>query len=143
MTEDLLEQPRGGIQCPVMFDTALIPEKTIISSKGDGSATDVSSATNRIFLLTLNITAVVEQESLEVSIFGSEDGQSWPEKPLITFPQKFYCGESPLLLDLSSRPDVKFLRAHWEVNRWGRGKEEVMFEIGLKVREVPPEMLQR
>jgi hypothetical protein len=126
-----------------MFDTALIPEKTIISSKGDGSATDVSSATNRIFLLTLNITAVVEQESLEVSIFGSEDGQSWPEKPLITFPQKFYCGESPLLLDLSSRPDVKFLRAHWEVNRWGRGKEEVMFEIGLKVREVPPEMLQR
>ncbi|HEU5403718.1 MAG TPA: hypothetical protein VFU86_20350, partial [Terriglobales bacterium] len=61
--------------------------------------------------------------------------------PLLNFPQKFYPGETPILLDLSQRPDVKFVRAHWEVNRWGRGPEEPRFVIEVRIREVPAEML--
>jgi hypothetical protein len=93
--------------------------------------------------LTLDIVNTVEQESIEVSIFGSADGQAWPPKPIMSFPQRFYRGETSLLLDLNSRPDVKFIRAHWEVNRWGRGTDAVMFEAGLSIREVPAEMLAR
>lgn len=126
-----------------MLEAALIPEKTTITAKGDGDTVDLSGANNRIFLLTLNIENIVEQESIEIGVFGSADGQSWPAKPIVTFPQKFYRGETPILLDLTAQPDVKFVRAHWEVNRWGRGTDAVMFELGLKLREVPAEMLPR
>jgi hypothetical protein len=124
-----------------MLQTALIPDKSAITAKGDGAAVEIGGTTNRVFLLTLNITAVVEQESIEVGIFGSSDGQTWSAKPILSFPQKFYCGQSPLLLDVTAMPDVKFLRAHWEVNRWGRGTDAVMFEAGLTLREVPAEIL--
>jgi len=46
------------------------------------------------------------------------------------------------LLDLTARPEVKFIRAHWEVARWGRGSETPMFEFHVTVREVPQEILR-
>jgi hypothetical protein len=125
-----------------MIDTFLISEKTVVSAKGDGSTIDVSGATGRVFLLTLEITRIVEQESLEVSIHGSADGAAWDAKAVVTFPQKFYCGESPLLLDLTAHPDVKFVRAHWEVGRWGRGTETPMFEFGVRLKEIPADVLR-
>ncbi len=124
-----------------MLDTALIAQKTIISAKGDGPAVDISSALSRIFLLTLDITDVVEQESIEVSIFTSADGQAWSAKPALRFEQMFYREQRSMLLDLTGQPDVNFLRAHWEVNRWGRGTDSVRFEVGLRLREVPAAML--
>lgn len=90
----------------------------------------------------MNITRILEQQALDVSVFGSADGQAWEQKAVAAFPQKFYRGEHPLLLDLRQQPEVRFLRAHWEVNRWGRGPETPMFQFELRVREVPPEMLQ-
>jgi len=125
-----------------MIDTFLVPEKTVINAKGDGAAVDVSSAGNRVFLLNLHITNIVEQESLDVSIQGSADGATWNPKPLTTFPQKFYRGQHPLLLDLSAQPDIKFVRAHWEVGRWGRGSETPMFEFSVSIREVPTDVLK-
>jgi hypothetical protein len=124
------------------IDTSLIAAKTVVSAKGDGPAVDVSGAANRVFLLTLTITKIVEQESLEVSIYGSADGAAWSPKPLAAFPQKFYCGESPLLLDLKAHPDVKFVRTHWEVARWGRGTETAMFEFCVTIKEVPADILR-
>lgn len=125
-----------------MIDTVLVPEKTVVSAKGDGPAVDVSGATSRVFLLTLNITKVIEQESIDVTIAGSGDGSSWSAKPIDSFPQKFYTGQHPILLDLSTQPDIKFLRAHWEVSRWGRGEPTPMFEFHITVKEVPPDILK-
>src|SRR5215470_10761327 len=112
-----------------MLEAFLVPEKTVVTAKGDGAVIEVSHAEGRVFLLTLNITDIIEQESLDVSIQGSADGTTWTPKPIAAFPQKFYREEAPLLLDLSSMPDVKFIRAHWEVNRWGRGAVTPMFEF--------------
>ncbi|MFZ0814828.1 MAG: hypothetical protein WAM78_04880 [Candidatus Sulfotelmatobacter sp.] len=126
----------------VTIDTVLVAEQTVVSTKGDGPAVDVSSATGRVFLLTLEITKIIEQESLEVSIHGSADGAAWEAKAVVAFPQKFYCGETPLLLDLTAHPDVKFVRAHWEVARWGRGTETPMFEFGVRLKEIPPQILR-
>ncbi len=64
-------------------------------------------------------------------------GRHGARNPLRHFPQKFYCGETPLLLDLTEHADVKFVRAHWEVARWGRGTETPMFEFGVTMKEVP------
>ena len=124
-----------------MMEAFLVPENTVVNAKGDGPALDVSRAQGRIFLLTLAITNIVEQESLEVSIFGSAEGATWDPKPLAAFPQKFYREESPLLLNLTAQPEVKFVRAHWEVGRWGRGPETPMFEFSVALREVPQEIL--
>ena len=123
-------------------ELTLVPAKTVVSAKGDGTPVDVSSATARVFLVTLTITKIIEQESLDVSIFGSADGTNWSAKSIAAFPQKFYCEESPLLLDLTAHPDVKLLRAHWEVARWGRGTETPMFEFGVTMREVPADVLR-
>jgi hypothetical protein len=125
-----------------MIDSFLVPDKTVVNAKGDGPAVDVSSAANRVFLLSLNITGIVEQESLDVSILGSADGTTWGPKPLTNFPQKFYQAQHPLLLDLTGQANVKFLRAHWEVARWGRGSETPMFEFHVTIKEVPAEILK-
>jgi hypothetical protein len=37
---------------------------------------------------------------------------------------------------------VKFVRAHWEVARWGRGTETPMFEFGVTMKEVPASILK-
>jgi hypothetical protein len=126
-----------------MIDTALVAAKTVVTAKGDGPAVDLSAAKNRNFLLTLDITNIIEQESLEIIIHGSADGATWDAKPVTTLPQKFYRGESPFLLDLSAQPNLKFIRAHWEVARWGRGTETPMFEFGLALREVPAQVLRK
>ncbi len=125
-----------------MLQPFLVPEKTVATAKGDGPSVDLTSAQSRVFLLTLAITDIIEQEALDVSIFASTDGAAWDPKPAVAFPQKFYKGETPILLDLTARAEVKFIRAHWEVNRWGRGTETPMFEFNVAVREVPPEILK-
>jgi hypothetical protein len=124
-----------------MLDTFLVPEKTRATGKGESPAIELSGASHRVFLLTLNITGVIEQESLDVSILGSADGTTWSAKPLETFPQKFYRGQHPMLLDLRQQPDVRFLRSKWDVNRWGRGEPTPMFEFHISVKEVPPDIL--
>jgi hypothetical protein len=125
-----------------MIDTFLVAEKSVVSAKGDGAALDLSGASGRVFLLTLEITKIIEQESLDVSVFGSADGAAWGAKAIVAFPQKFYCEQSPLLLDLTAHPDVKFVRAHWEVARWGRGVVTPMFEFGLRLKEIPADVLR-
>lgn len=123
-----------------MFDAFLVPENTIVTAKGDSQPLDVSAASNPVFLLTLSITGIIEQESIEVSLFTSADGTTWDSKPVASFPQRFYAGSYPFLVDLSTA-GAKFVRAHWEVNRWGRGATTPKFEIGLRIREVAREAL--
>jgi hypothetical protein len=125
-----------------MVNAFLVPEKTVVSQKGDGPATDISGAAHRVFLLTLDIVNMIEQESLDVLVQGSSDGATWNPKPLISFPQKFYRGQHPLLLDLENRKEVMFVRAHWEVYRWGRGDPTPSFEFSVSMKEVPPEILK-
>jgi hypothetical protein len=122
-------------------DTILVPAKTVVNAKGEGTAVDVSDATERVFLVVLEITKIIEQEALELSVFGSADGVAWAPKPIVTFPQKFYCEQTPLLMDLTAHPDVKFVRAHWDVARWGRGTETPLFEFGVTLSQVPAEIL--
>jgi hypothetical protein len=124
-----------------MIETFLVAEKTTVNAKGDGPTVEVSGAASRVFLVTLEITKIIEQESLDISVYGSADGAAWGAKAVLSFPQKFYCGQSPLLLDLTAHPDVKFVRAHWEVARWGRGVETPMFQFDVRLREVPVDVL--
>lgn len=126
----------------VMNEISLVPAGTVATAKGDGQTIDVSGVAGRVLLVTLAITKIIEQESLDVSIYGSTDGTTWGAKSLAAFPQKFYVEESPMLLDLGAHGDVKFVRAHWEMARWGRGTDTPMFEFGVSMKEVPADILR-
>ena len=116
----------------------LIPADTRMEASADGASFNISESATRTFLCRLTVTDQIEQESLDVSIWGSADGQTWPKKPLLKLPQQFYRGTTKLVLDLSLRPEVKFIRARWDLNRWGRVAPIPMFVAGMDLMEIPP-----
>ena len=109
-----------------------------MEANGEGAAFDISASPSRTFLCRLTVTDQIEQESLDVSIWGSPDGETWTKKPLLRLPQQFYRGTTKLILDLSLRPEIKFIRARWELFRWGRVSPIPMFVGGLDLEEIPP-----
>ena len=117
-----------------MLSAFLIPE-IVVREEGASPALDVSSSQGKSLTLTLGITRIIEQESLEVSIWGSADQTNWGAKPLVAFPQKFYCGVYQLPLDLSSHPEIRFVKAQWKVDRWGRGTPAPLFGIYVVAQE--------
>jgi hypothetical protein len=122
---------------------ALVPPQTRVEQNGEGQKFEVSSSPTRTFLCTLLITDVIEQESLDVAIWGSADGENWGTKPLLMLPQRFYRGETRMVLDLTLQPEVKFIRAAWVLNRWGRVAPVPRFVFGLTIEEIPPLSRQR
>jgi len=115
----------------------LIAPNTKMEASGDGAPFDISASASRTFLCLLTVADQLEQESLDVSIYGSADGSIWTPKPLLKMPQQFYRGHTKMVLDLSLRHEIKFIRAKWELNRWGRGAPLPMFVAGLDLSEVP------
>lgn len=112
----------------------LVPPDTLATKSGDGQAFEVSPGGPRLFMVRLDISKTIEQQSLELSVWGSADGASWGTMPLIKFPQRFYTGSAQMALDLTGRPEVKYIRARWELNRWGRVHPEPMFRFGVTAR---------
>jgi hypothetical protein len=115
----------------------LVPGGTKVEANGNGEKFDISASPTRTYLVTLYVLDQIEQESIDLSVRGSADGENWGTRPLLILPQQFYRGETQLVLDLSMRPEVKFIRAHWNLNRWGRVAPEPMFVIGATAREIP------
>jgi hypothetical protein len=109
--------------------------ETIAGSQNTGPAVDLGNPSGKLLVLTLGITRIVERETLEVSVWGSPDGENWGNKPLVSVPPKFYCGVYSVLLNLASRPDVRKLRVQWKVNHWGRGGTAPMFGFYVFVEE--------
>ena len=116
----------------------LIPAESRLESNSDGQSFDISSSASRTFLCLLKISDQIEQESLDVSIWGSPDGQDFGKKPLLKLPQQFYRGTTKIVLDLSLRTEIKFIRAKCELNRWGRVAPTPMFVASLNLEEIPP-----
>ena len=116
---------------------ALIKMGTRVTGNGNGEPFDVRSSLTRTFLCTMDITDQIEQESVDVSIWGSADGQDFGAKPILKIPQRFYRGETRQVLDLTTRPEVNVIRAQWELTRWGRVAPHPMFVIGLRLDEIP------
>jgi hypothetical protein len=114
----------------------LVAPDTVIEANGEGPALELGGLAGRLVMIVLRITEIIEQQSLQVSVWGSPDGTTWGEKPLFSYPQKFYCGVTPAAIDLRQRPELRFLQARWEVNRWGRGYPRPHFKIAMEVQEL-------
>ncbi len=83
----------------------MLPEflltETTVREAGTGPELALGEQQGGTLVLTLGITRIIEQESIDLSIWGSADGTDWGTKPLATFPQKFYCGTYQIIADLS------------------------------------------
>lgn len=114
----------------------LVPPETTVETDGQGAGVDLGPLAGKPVIILLRVTEIVEQESLHVSIWGSAEGSNWGEKALFAFPQRFYQGATPAALDLSQRPEVRFLQARWELNRWGRGYPRPCFKFSVEIQEL-------
>jgi hypothetical protein len=115
----------------------LVPETTVREA-GTGPAMALADKPCDGLVLTLGLTRIIEQESIDVAVYGSPDGTNWA--PVASFPQKFYCGTYQLALNLAGRPEIRFLRAQWQVNRWGKGGSKPLFGMYLFAEASKPQM---
>ncbi len=115
-----------------MLSKFFLPE-TVARVDGSGAAIALKAASGTPLLLTLGITRILEQESLDVSIWGSADKMNW--QLMAAFPQKFYCGTYSMLLDLSRHPELAYLRVQWKMGRWGCGEPAPLFGFYLLAEE--------
>ena len=74
-----------------MLPTFLLEEQ-VVRQDSAGPAIDLGENTPPLLNVTLGITRIIEQESLDLTIWASADGNDWGDKPVFAFPQKFYCG---------------------------------------------------
>ena len=96
-----------------MLPSFLLPD-TLARENGQGVALDFSPGGP--LRITLEITRILEKESLSVWVMGSRDGHIWEH--LAAFPPKSYCGTYSLLLDFSRHRGVRALRVDWSMTRW-------------------------
>ena len=111
-----------------MLPEFLLPETTVREA---GAGPEVALGENKggTLVLTFGITRIIEQQSIDLSLWGSPDGVTWGAKPIATFPQKFYCGTYQIVADLAGHPDVQYIRAKWAVNRWGKGEPKPLTDF--------------
>jgi len=114
----------------------LVAPETQVETNGAGPAYELGALAGKYVMIVLRVEEIIEQESLHVSIWGSLDGRDWGQQALFWFPQKFYRGSAPSALDLRQLPEIKFLRASWEVNRWGRGDPRPLFKFSIEMQEL-------
>ncbi len=121
-----------------MTESALnyLLRRTLTETDGESPPYELGELAGKPLLMVLRVTDIIEQESLLVSVWGSADGEEWGSKALFWFPQRFYRGVTPAAIDLRQRPELKFLKARWELNRFGRGYPVPRFEFSLEVQQL-------
>ena len=103
-------------------------------SDGCGPVFELSSSERgKLLVVTLAINCVLEYETLFVSIWGSPRAETWGTAPLASFTPKHYCGVYSILLNLAARPNIKYIRADWRMQRWKSRTKEVMFDFYIAV----------
>ena len=103
-----------------------VVQETTVRESGESAVFPLGEYSNSNLLITLGITHAMEQQSLDLDVYCSGDGKTWQDKPMATFPSKFYCGTYQLSLPPA---DGRFVKAVWRVNRWGRGQSRPLFRF--------------
>ncbi len=103
---------------------------------GVGSIIELGDLRGKLLVVTLGINVVVEQEGLEISIWGSAEGSDWGVKPLLMFPQKSYCGVYATILNLTKKPAIRFLRVQWTMSRRAEQSSDLLFGFYVSLEEV-------
>ena len=77
-----------------MLRNFLLPE-SIARADGTGPEIDLGSKRGKLLVLTLGITRILEQESLEVTVWGSRTANAGTPSPWPSFPPSFIAVSIP------------------------------------------------
>jgi hypothetical protein len=124
-----------------MLPSFLLTECQVHDS-GFSPAMDLGVVIDEPIEVVLGVTHAKERESLDLSVWGSEDGQSWGERPMLAFPQKYYCGTYQMALHPGGKR-VRFLQARWNVGRWGHAQKAPVFAFYIMVRDLQARAMAR
>jgi len=102
---------------------------------GTGPTIDLGLDPASLLVISMGINHVIENERLTLSIWGSVDGNDWGEKPLVSFPPKAYCGVYSTFLNLAAHPQVRYLRAKWNMVRCGHSEGDPLFGFYASAQE--------
>lgn len=100
-----------------MKPIVLFPEGTA-HERGCGPVADLAEAAAQPVLLRLDITRMMQQQTLDAVIWGSPDGTDWGSRPLFRLPHRYYCGTYCQVLDLTPHPDIRYLRLEYKLRGW-------------------------
>ena len=104
-------------------------------SEGRGPGFSLGTFRGKLLVLTLDVIRVVEHGQLNIWVWGSADGDRWTDRPVTVFPPKGYSGVYSVLLNLASRPDLRFLRVSWRADRWAKRDQQPLFEFSVFLEE--------
>ena len=94
----------------------VFPEGTV-SGNGSGPVIRLNDLAGQPLQLRVSITRMMERHTIDVSVWGSADGNNWGSYPLCVLPHRYYCGVYQHWLDLSDHPQVRYLRLKYELTR--------------------------
>lgn len=86
-----------------MLPQFLLPETTVREA-GTSAGVALDPEQGGMLILTLGITRIIEQESIDISIWGSADGTDFGAKPLLTYPQSSTAGRTSFCWTLRIGP---------------------------------------
>ena len=124
-----------------MLPSFLLTERQIHDS-GFTPAVDLGIPIDEPIEIILGVTHAKEQQSLDLTIWGSEDSQNWGERALLAFPQKYYFGTYKMALH-PGRRRIRFLQARWNVSRWGYGLKGPVFDFYIMARDLQARSMAR
>ena len=101
-------------------------EETIARESGESAIFEIGQFARQSVVLTFGITHAVEQQHIQLQIYGSADGRVWSPRPLLNFPPKCYCGEYQLTLPPC---DMPYLKAAWRARPLGAHGSAAFFPL--------------
>lgn len=119
-----------------MGTMTIVPEE-LFRGNGYSPAVSLGELQGKSIQLTLSITRMMEEQTLEVLIWGSTDGSQWVDRPIVTLPHRHYCGDYTYTVDLSRHPYLTHLRAEWRLRSWGHNTAYRLVSFSLRAAEQP------
>lgn len=112
-----------------MGTMTIVPEE-LFRGNGYSPAVALGELQGKSIQLTLSITRMMEEQTLEVLIWGSADGSQWMDRPLVTLPHRHYCGDYTYTVELSRHPVTLYVLL-MELTSTPRSRMPGMARIGV------------
>ncbi len=96
----------------------LFPEQ-FVQGCGSGPVIELGLAQGKPLHCSLTINRITQQHTLDIAVWGSEDGADFGSRPVVAFPSKYYCGTYHHMLEFDSDSKIRFVRVDYRFNCWG------------------------
>lgn len=113
----------------------LFPE-TEVRGAGHGPVIALGTYKGKPLNVTVQVSQISQNQSLDLEILGSADGDSWLR--LAVFPHRFYCGHYQYQLNLQAHPEIAFLRIGYQLKNWAPSRGSTVSSFAVHCEPAAP-----